>query len=47
MKIAVAGGTGLVGRHLVDALRRNGHEPVAVARSAGPTPSPAKDWSRP
>ncbi|HEX5114671.1 MAG TPA: SDR family oxidoreductase [Pseudonocardiaceae bacterium] len=35
MKIAVAGGTGLVGRHLVGALRRNGHEPVVVARSTG------------
>ena len=35
MRIAVIGGTGLVGRHTVDALARAGHEPVAVARSQG------------
>jgi uncharacterized protein YbjT (DUF2867 family) len=35
MKVAVVGGTGLVGRYVVDALRRSGHEAVVVARSAG------------
>lgn len=35
MTVAVAGGTGLVGRYVVDALRRSGHEPVVVARSTG------------
>lgn len=35
MKIAVAGGTGLVGRRTVEALRRLGHEPVVLARAAG------------
>lgn len=35
MRIAVVGGTGLVGRHTVEALRSMGHEPVVVARSAG------------
>jgi uncharacterized protein YbjT (DUF2867 family) len=35
MRIAVVGGTGLVGRHTVAALRRAGHEPVVVARSTG------------
>lgn len=35
MRIAVAGGTGLVGRHLVGALRHAGHDPVALARSKG------------
>lgn len=35
MRIAVIGGTGLVGRHTVDALARDGHEPVVVARSRG------------
>ena len=35
MKIAVAGGTGLVGRQTVAALRRAGHDPVVLARSAG------------
>ncbi|HVV77865.1 MAG TPA: NAD(P)H-binding protein [Mycobacteriales bacterium] len=29
------GGTGVVGRHVVDGLRAAGHEPVVVARSTG------------
>jgi uncharacterized protein YbjT (DUF2867 family) len=35
MKIAVAGGTGVVGRHTVEALREGGHDPVVLSRSAG------------
>jgi uncharacterized protein YbjT (DUF2867 family) len=35
MRIAVAGGTGVVGRHTVDAVRATGHEPVVLARSVG------------
>jgi uncharacterized protein YbjT (DUF2867 family) len=35
VRIAVVGGTGLVGRHTVDAVARAGHEPVVVARSRG------------
>ncbi|MFC1433268.1 SDR family oxidoreductase [Streptacidiphilus sp. N1-3] len=35
MRIAVAGGTGLVGRYVVDALGRAGHEPVVLARARG------------
>jgi uncharacterized protein YbjT (DUF2867 family) len=35
MKIAVAGGTGLTGRHVVETLSAAGHEPVVLARSAG------------
>lgn len=35
MKIAVAGGTGLVGRLVVDEVRRAGATPVVIARSAG------------
>ncbi|HKE01060.1 MAG TPA: SDR family oxidoreductase [Planctomycetota bacterium] len=35
MRIAVIGGTGAVGRHAVDAVKRSGHEPVVVARSRG------------
>src|SRR5689334_17253584 len=35
MRIAVAGGTGVVGRHLTTALAAAGHEPVVLARSAG------------
>src|SRR5829696_4445512 len=34
-KIAVAGGTGRVGRHVVDLLEAAGHDVVAIARSRG------------
>lgn len=34
-KIAVAGGTGRVGRHVVEILRDRGHEVVAMSRSTG------------
>jgi uncharacterized protein YbjT (DUF2867 family) len=35
MKVAVAGGTGMVGRHVVASLREAGHEPVLLTRSKG------------
>ena len=35
MKIAVAGGTGVVGSVLVAKLRASGHEPVVLARATG------------
>ncbi len=35
MRIAVAGGTGVVGRHVVDAARKRGHDVVVLTRSAG------------
>ena len=35
MRVAVVGGTGLVGRHTVTALRRAGHDAVVLARSFG------------
>ncbi|MGA5303603.1 SDR family oxidoreductase [Nucisporomicrobium flavum] len=35
MKVAVAGGTGLTGRHVVELLVRAGHEPVPLSRAAG------------
>lgn len=35
MKIAVAGGTGVVGSVLVNQLRAAGHEPVVLARATG------------
>ncbi|MDI6099366.1 NAD(P)H-binding protein [Actinoplanes sp. NEAU-A12] len=35
MRIAVAGGTGLVGRMAVEAARAAGHDVVVIARSAG------------
>lgn len=35
MRVAVAGGTGAVGRHVVAALAARGDEPVVLARSTG------------
>jgi uncharacterized protein YbjT (DUF2867 family) len=35
MKIAVAGATGRVGRHVVDVLNAGGHRVVAISRSSG------------
>ena len=35
MRIAVAGGTGLVGRYVVAELRAAGHDPAVLTRSAG------------
>jgi len=35
MKVAVAGGTGVVGRHVVQVASERGHEPVVLSRSAG------------
>lgn len=35
MKIAVAGGTGTVGRHVTELVGRRGHESVVLARSTG------------
>jgi uncharacterized protein YbjT (DUF2867 family) len=35
MRIAVAGGTGTLGRHIVDALTADGHEPIVLTRSTG------------
>ena len=35
MRIVVAGATGTLGRHVVDAVRAAGHDPVALSRSSG------------
>jgi uncharacterized protein YbjT (DUF2867 family) len=35
MRIAVAGATGRVGRHVVDVLTKQGHDVVAIARATG------------
>lgn len=35
MRIAVAGGTGTVGRHVVDVARERGHDVVILSRSTG------------
>ena len=35
MRVAVVGGTGLAGRHVVEALRAAGDEPVPLSRSTG------------
>jgi NADH dehydrogenase len=38
MKVAVAGGTGFVGRHVVEALRARGHSVLVLARGRRGTP---------
>ena len=43
-KIAVAGATGRVGRHVVDVLEEQGHEVVAISRSAGVDVVTARVW---
>lgn len=35
MRIAVAGATGTLGRHVMDAVRAAGHQPVAMSRRSG------------
>ena len=35
MRIAVAGGTGAIGRLVVEELKTQGHEPLVLSRSAG------------
>ncbi|WP_341996987.1 SDR family oxidoreductase [Microbacterium sp. LWH7-1.2] len=35
MRIAVAGGTGVVGSHVVEAARADGHDPVVLSRGTG------------
>ncbi len=35
MRVAVIGGTGLVGRQVIEALRSSGHEPVSVSKAEG------------
>ncbi|MBW9110274.1 NAD(P)H-binding protein [Microbacterium trichothecenolyticum] len=35
MRIAVAGGTGVVGSHVVEALRADGHDPIVLSRRTG------------
>ncbi|MFB7892731.1 SDR family oxidoreductase [Microbacterium sp. NPDC056044] len=35
MRIAVAGGTGVVGSHVVEAVRANGHDAVVLSRGSG------------
>ena len=35
MRVAIAGGTGLTGRHVAEALQRSGHDTVIISRAAG------------
>lgn len=35
MRVAVAGGTGMLGRQVVEVLRTLGHEPLVLSRSSG------------
>ena len=44
VRIAVAGGTGLAGRHTVAALRQAGHDAVVLARSVGVISRPGMGW---
>ena len=44
MRIAVAGGTGVVGRYVVEAARAAGHETVVISRSAASIWSPGPAW---
>jgi uncharacterized protein (TIGR01777 family) len=38
MKIAVTGGTGFIGSHLISFLLQSGHEVILISRSASPSP---------
>ena len=52
MKIAVTGGTGFIGQHLIDSLIGQGHEVFLISRHempstrAGVTPLTGMAWSR-
>jgi uncharacterized protein YbjT (DUF2867 family) len=35
VRIGVAGGTGIVGRHVTELVRESGHDPVVISRSTG------------
>ncbi len=41
MKIAITGGTGFVGRHVVRLLADEGHEVIVIARGVDPNPAPS------
>jgi len=41
VKIAVTGGTGFVGRHVVSLLAEEGHSVVVIARGVDPNPAPS------
>ena len=49
MRIAVAGATGTVGRHVVAVATERGHEVVPLARAAGvdATQVDVRDWTPP
>ena len=46
-KIAVAGATGNVGRHVVDVLKNEGHDVVGMSRSSGVDVVSGTVWRRP
>lgn len=46
MKIAIAGGTGVVGRHVVDVTRERGYQAVVLSRSTGIDLTAANDLDR-
>jgi uncharacterized protein (TIGR01777 family) len=45
MRIVVAGGTGFLGRPLVEALARAGHDLIVLSRRGASPPSPGRVWS--
>ena len=45
-KIAVAGATGRVGRHVADLLAADGHDVVAISRSHGVDVITGEGWPR-
>jgi uncharacterized protein YbjT (DUF2867 family) len=47
MKIAVAGATGRLGRHVSEVLAERGHEVVAISRATAWTSSLARGLTRP
>lgn len=47
MRIAIAGGTGVVGRHVVTAAVEAGHEPVVLSRSRVWTWAGGAGWMPP
>ena len=46
MKVAVAGGSGFIGGHVVDALRAAGHEVVVLSRGSPCLPERSTDARR-
>ncbi len=46
MKIVVIGGSGLIGKKLVNNLRQHGHQVVAASPSSGVNTITGEDWPK-